>query len=167
MQLAIYRINIIMITQNSAAALIESSRIYIISVNFRFCRFLLAINTYPECTSYSWLNESNRNNNYYETSSQRCDNSLATGWYRFGGRAGTHMSTSCPYHEHCSANHAGFLNSDHPKLHEGIVTRSVCFRNGGHCCYWGDTIKVLNCGMYYVYKLHRQTHCNRRYCGSF
>lgn len=127
------------------------------------------MNKHPECTSYQWLNESNRNENYY-SSYERCDSSLSNTWYRFGGKAGTRMSSICPGPYRCSAYRTAYLYGDHPGLHEGIVTRTVYVGNGDyHCHQWSVSIKVLNCGLYYVYKFGSISWlgCYYRYCGSF
>ena len=128
--------------------------------------FISAIADYPECTGYSWLTQSSRNENY--NSGSYCDSSLSTGWYRFGGDAGNRISTTCNSNgNRCGTYKPGWMKGSHPTVAEGIVSRTVCFAYSGSCCYSSSqSIKVLNCGLYFIYKLSA-TSCYNRYCGSF
>ena len=53
-----------------------------------------------------------------------CDSSLS-GRYRFGGGAGTKMSTSCVPKYRCGAHITGWMNGAHPTVADGKVTRKV------------------------------------------
>ena len=121
------------------------------------------------CFGYKWLSESDRNEKY-SGGNRTCDNSLPTGWYRFGGGAGNKMRTSCGISDTCGAHAPGWMNGIHPTSAQGKVTRSVCFHyHDGTCCKWSNYIKVINCGHYYVYKLSQTPStsvCDTRYCGS-
>ena len=116
---------------------------------------------------YKWLNESTRRYNY--SSNRYCDSSLS-GWYRFGGSAGSMMFSGCVRGgmSRCGSYYPGHLTGGHPGVNDGIVERVVCFshRSGYYdfCCYYRRTIKVLNCGTFYVYKLNGVPTCNSRYC---
>ena len=126
---------------------------------------------------YKWLNESTRRYSY--TSNSYCDSSLS-GWYRFGGSAGTMMFSGCirGRRSRCGTNYPGHLTGGHPGVNDGIVSRVVCFSYtqssyhynrysySEYCCYYRRTIKILNCGTFYVYKLNGTPTCNSRYCST-
>ena len=119
---------------------------------------------HKECFGYKWLNERSRNQKY-SLRENNCDSSLSPGWYRFGGGAGTKMPTSYVSIERCGTHASGWMNGAHPTVAEGKVTRKVCYRYSS-CCWRSNNIEVLNCGLYYVYKLSRPPNCTYRYCGS-
>ena len=116
------------------------------------------------CFGYTWLKESNRNQKY-SGSINNCDSSLS-GWYRFGGGAGTKIATSCVPEERCGTHATGWMNGGHPTVDQGKVTRKVCHNLVSVCCFGSNYIEVVNCGQYYVYKLSPSPYCNSRYCGS-
>ena len=96
-----------------------------------------------------------------------CDSQLS-GWYRIHGGAGTKMPTSCVPKNRCKTNHPGWLNGNHPTVADGQVTRQVCFRKNSDCCKWYTSIKVRNCGDYFVYLVNGtpNSKCNLRYCST-
>ena len=95
-----------------------------------------------------------------------CDNSLS-GWYRFGGGAGTKMPTSCVSIARCGTYGTGWMNGAHPTVADGKVTRKVCYHWSSNCCRWSNNIEVVSCGQYYVYKLSPPSAgCTLGYCGS-
>ncbi|KAK3736078.1 hypothetical protein QZH41_006891 [Actinostola sp. cb2023] len=87
-------------------------------------------------------------------------------WYRFTGAAGSAMSTKCVPGRHCGSHAPGWLSGSHPTQAEGMVTRKVCFTWGNNCCRWNNSIRVRNCGEFYVYELGKTPLCNLRYCGN-
>ena len=120
---------------------------------------------YPECFQYQWLTDPSRYRGSYKTHFHPCDSHLS-GWYRFGGGAGTQMTTSCMSVDYCDTDYGGYLTGSHPSVSEGIVTRTVCFRCG---CTYSQSIKVINCeGLYYVYELNGtpSNACGLRYCST-
>ncbi len=121
-----------------------------------------------ECLSYKWLRESDRNLKYeiHHSGNYLCDDKLSTGWYRFGGGAGTKMPTGCTPHHLCKTDYTAWMNGTHPTVAEGKVTRTVCFSHQGNCCHYTKRIEVINCGSYYVYKLGPTPKCSARYCGA-
>ena len=121
---------------------------------------------YPECSSYAWFKEANRNEKY--TSGGSLWDSGLSGWYRFGGQAGTKIATSCVPYGHCGSTSTGWMIGSHPAVSDGKVNRTVCYRNyHDNCCWQRNTIEVLNCGNYLVHKFGKTPGCNYRYCGSF
>ena len=125
----------------------------------------LVLFQHKECFGYTWLRESNRNQKYSESNSN-CDRSLSTGWYRFGGEAGIKMPTSCVPKNRCGTLATGWINGAHPTVAQGKVTRKVCYNWDSNCCWRSNNIEVVNCGLYYVYKLGSTPGCFYRYCGS-
>ena len=122
------------------------------------------------CSNYKSLGNKDRNANYVG-SSVMCDSGLSTEWYRFVGDAGTQISTSCIPRDDtnilkCSTHGVSWLNGAHPSVSEGAVTRTVCFSWNGDCCFHQKDIKVINCGLFYIYKLVSTSACNHRYCGT-
>ena len=76
------------------------------------------------------------------------------------------MPTSCVAKNRCGTHAPGWLNGQHPKVEEGVVTRQVCFHWGDNCCNWSNNVKVRNCGEFYVYELRKTPQCQLRYCGA-
>ncbi|CAH3190637.1 unnamed protein product [Porites lobata] len=118
-----------------------------------------------ECQNYGSLNSGSRRTSYY-WGNHYCDSSLGPGWFRFQGSAGTRMATSCPPTYRCGTYYPGWLSGGHSSVADGQVTRTVYFRRGYNCYYYSRTIKVRNCGSYYVYYLSGTPTCNLRYCGT-
>ena len=123
-----------------------------------------------ECRSYTLLDNQERNIKY-SGGSAGCDSSIS-GWYRFGGAAGTQLPTSCVPRTNTNINICGthgvsWLNGAHPSLDEGKVTRQVCFSWESNCCAVDKNIEVINCGIFYIYNLVPLSGwCQRRYCGT-
>ena len=121
-----------------------------------------------ECQNYGILNSADRKITYNAIRYQ-CDNGLGPGWFRFQGSAGTRMPTSCPLIEKCDTNVPGWMNGGHPTVADGQVSRTVCWHWRSGCCTWSSTIRVRNCGSYYVYYLSSTPNngqCDFRYCST-
>ena len=116
-----------------------------------------------ECQNYGSLSSGTRRTSYGYNG--YCDSGLGPGWFRFQGSAGTRMLTSCPSTNSCGASCPGWLYGGHPSAADGQVTRTVYF-NHGYCYGYSRSIKVRNCGSYYVYYLSGTPTCNLRYCGT-
>jgi hypothetical protein len=101
-----------------------------------------------------------------------CDDAFSTGWYRFGGDAGTQLSTTCVPRIHdtnnlkCRTHVVSWLDGAHPSVGDGKVTRTVCFSWNSNCCWSQKDIEVINCGFFYIYKFGPTPGCSLRYCGT-
>ena len=129
-----------------------------------FCSFSSFVS---ECRNYGSLTSVTRRtsyNGYY----YYCDNNLGPGWFRFQGSAGTRMATSCTSYQRCGTHYTGWLSGGHPSVADGQVTRTVYFRSYYSCYYYSTSIKVRNCGSYYVYYLSgTPAGCYLRYCSTY
>ena len=122
-----------------------------VKIQFNLLFYFEDLSNYPECSSYAWLKDANRNEK--DTSSTvLCDIHLIFGWYRFGGQAGIKMPTSCVPGHRCGTQAAGWMNGVHPTVSDGKVTRKVCYHYSSDCCEWSNNIEVLNCGYFFIYK---------------
>jgi len=120
----------------------------------------------PECSQYKLLRGYDRHRGYYSLNGKKCDRNLTEGWYRFYGKAGNVMASSCVYTHRCNTDLTGWMQGSLPTVDEGAVLRKVCFNGFGMCCYRHIEINVRNCGPFYVYRLTKLTFCSSRYCGS-
>ena len=118
------------------------------------------------CPRYRILSEADRNKNFLNKAVLKCDRSLPRAWYRFVGAAGKQMPTQCVQKYHCGTHAAGWLNGSHPTVGQGIVQRRVCFSWTSGCCQWSTSIRVKNCGAFFVYEFSGTPGCSFRYCGD-
>ncbi|XP_078382666.1 uncharacterized protein LOC144665310 isoform X2 [Oculina patagonica] len=121
-----------------------------------------------ECHNYQSLTSGDRKNTY-GGGLATCDYSLAPGWYRFQGAAGSTMATTCVATGRCGTHAPGWLNGAHPTVEEEQATRQVCFHYYSNCCVWSINVYVRNCGGYFVYYINRtppEHNCELRYCGA-
>ena len=102
----------------------------------------------------------------YSAAVAKCDRPLIKAWYRFTGLAGYKMADSCVPQRRCNTHAPGWLLGGHPTANQGIVARRVCFHWRNHCCLWSTSIRVRNCGRFYVYELPPTPGCRLRYCGN-
>lgn len=63
------------------------------------------------------------------------------------------MATSCVPANHCGTLLPGWMAGIHPDVEEGVVDRFVCFSIKQICCMTSVSMRVRNCGGFYVYKL--------------
>ena len=124
------------------------------------------------CSNYKTLAHTDRSIDHNDWSSYRCDLFLY-GWYRFTGNAGDRILSTCPavvstLNNSCGSYYKGWLNNQQlPTVGERAVNRSVCFSPPGSCaCSYEKSIRVRNCGAFYVYYLDGVPNCNARYCGK-
>ncbi|XP_062895372.1 uncharacterized protein LOC134341447 [Mobula hypostoma] len=104
-----------------------------------------------------------------DCSSEECskymnDETQTEGWYRFKSSGGWRIpETAVPTYK-CSGTVPGWLNGHHPSTGEGEVNRTVCFSWEQNNCDTKRTIKIKNCGAFFVYWLKPTLCCNRVYC---
>ncbi|XP_068715590.1 uncharacterized protein [Montipora foliosa] len=147
--------------------------------HLRYCGNRNALSTTPPpitrpaldpCTSgiYRTINSSDRLVGNTDQSSLKCDRyDLIPGWYRFTGDAGDKIPNTRPPHTRRCGTHApGWIKGSNPVVADGEVTRTVCYFWSGHPCRWRNSIKVKNCGAFYVYELQKPPACWLRYCGE-
>ena len=133
----------------------------------------------PQCRKYIVLKEASRNISYGSGRNNDQDRSKTkiTGssnqWYRFQAPAGTKMPDDPPSlnGNRCGTTLAGWLKGGHPTKAGQVVSRTVCFSYGGQKCYspsqFSRSVKVTNCGSYYVYQLPRTRYAySLRYCAT-
>ena len=131
----------------------------------------MSLLTVDGCNNYTVLSEADRAQGHIvnNASNYRCDRvGLIPGWYRFQGAAGDWMADKCVPEGHCGTSYPVWLSGAHPSVAEGLVTRRVCYHVAwsNSCCYWYNSIRIKNCGAYFVYELPRLYSCPARYCGS-
>ena len=128
-----------------------------------------------QCKSYKILDEADRNIKTELENGAYCDDDTrgydhgdfkGPGWYRMMTPAGTKIPEVAPPKWHCGTVATGWLNGAHPDGLGQTVSREVCFNWNGDKCNWKATIKVTNCGGFYVYELPRTPNCNLRYCAE-
>ena len=117
------------------------------------------------------LDQADRSMSFADKNVVKCDQNEEdgipfTGWYRFMGDAGDQMPDKCVASWRCGAKATGWLNGAHPTEQDGVVTREVCYNWDSNCCRWKNSIKIRNCGEFYVYELQKPPTCNLRYCGN-
>ncbi|XP_016381115.1 alpha-tectorin-like [Sinocyclocheilus rhinocerous] len=90
------------------------------------------------------------------------------GWYRlFYYGQSVQMPDSCVGYGMCGTPSPLWLNSPHPQLEDGVVTRQVCVSTWNDCCgHKSHPIRVKACpGNYYVYEFVRPPFCSA-YCAE-
>ena len=132
------------------------------------------------------LNENTRNVNYRrrggsaigDESRRYCGRNKSPSWkgarwYRFMAPAGTRIPEKLPSYSSdfdgvCATYHPGWLNGHHPKKAGEVVNRTVCFKSSGsgNCGGGRMSVRIRNCGSYFVYYLVNVPGCYRRYCAE-
>ncbi len=124
-----------------------------------------------DCQNYISLTKADRKDTYESQQPYLSDGTLATGWYRFEGAAGTMMSNSCVRKGRCGGGFPGWLQGNLPTVAEREKRLKVCFSNNdghgnSHCCFKETLIDVKNCISHFLYRLTRTTGGDQRYCGT-
>ena len=73
------------------------------------------------------------------------------------------------YHEGvCGTHFTGWLRGHHPKKAGELVNRTVCFKSSGssNCGGGSRSVRIRNCGSYFVYYLVNAPGCSIRYCAE-
>ena len=97
---------------------------------------------------------------------QRSVGIQTNGWNRIDPKIGGNLPRSCPSYNRCGTYSPGWLRDALP-TEKGIETaNTVCFRWGCYCCNYKTSIKVINCGEFYVYYLPPPPRCDMAYCSS-
>ena len=136
----------------------------------------MSLLTVDGCSNYTVLSEADRAQGHIviDASNYRCDrDDLVPGWYRFQGAAGDRMADKYVPENHCGTRYPVWLNGTHPTVSEGVVTRRVCYPDyynewyePSDCCVVCNSVRVKNCGAFFVYELLKPPYCDYRYCGS-
>ena len=117
-----------------------------------------------QCISYKVLNNPKRKSTHKSIRDENTCDKVGKGntssgwkgknWYRFEEPAGTQIpETKVPY-SHCGSLHGGWImNGSHPKTSGTTVDAEVCFSKIISGCASTISIKIHNCGSYYVYHL--------------
>ncbi|XP_016101336.1 uncharacterized protein [Sinocyclocheilus grahami] len=120
------------------------------------------------CYNYTALDDPWRatdNHNSYN-----CDASVNwDGWYRlFIAGQDAQMPETCVNQFSCGTVAPLWLNGQHPRVEDGVVTRHVCGHWNDDCCnYVFNPMKVKACpGNYYVYEFMNPVFCNVAYCSE-
>ena len=127
-----------------------------------------------QCNSYKVLNNPNRKSSYESIWDENtCDkvgkrNTIpdwkGKNWYRFEEPSGTKMSEKPVPNHKCGFYVTGWVKGSHPKTLGEMKHAKVCFNYSGNDCYWSNSIKILNCGSYFVYELPYTPGCSLGYC---
>ena len=75
------------------------------------------------------------------------------------------MQTSCQPTNRCWTRITSWINGGHPSVADGQVSRTVFFYWTSGCCEFSTSIKVKNCGSYYVFYVNGIPNYGR-YCGT-
>ncbi|XP_065118800.2 uncharacterized protein [Paramisgurnus dabryanus] len=126
------------------------------------------------CNNYNVLDEpwraTSNNVNYFDMANVRCDAYISwSGWYRlFINGQSVQMPDKCIEILSCGTHAPLWLNGQHPRVEDGVVTREVCNHWNNDCCYFStNTIRVKACpGNYYVYEFVSPTFCYGAYCAD-
>lgn len=123
--------------------------------------------------NYKDLNNTDRSVTYIGPSvDDKCDSTdLANEWlywYRVSGNAGNALAAvTPPDNDACGTDTQLYLEGSHPIPSDGKVTRTICSRTKNQVCQNQESIEVINCGAFYVYKLVDFKNCASgawRYC---
>lgn len=132
------------------------------------CLFVTEAFRIDPCYNYTALDDPWRatdNHNSYN-----CDASVNwDGWYRLviAGQD-AQMPETCVDQFSCGTVAPLWLNGQHPRVEDGVVTRHVCGHWNNDCCnYVFNPMKVKACpGNYYVYEFMNPVFCFVAYCAG-
>ncbi|XP_053404804.1 uncharacterized protein LOC123555193 [Mercenaria mercenaria] len=122
------------------------------------------------CTTMEEINDLHRSVDYQVKDRQYdlliCDRRIKQTWYKFS--QGRTMANHCVQTYHCGTHIPLWLKGTPPSQSDGIVTREVCGASAddSDCCQYKDTIRVKNCGSFFVYELKSTRGCSRAYCAG-
>ncbi|UJR29518.1 hypothetical protein I4U23_010735 [Adineta vaga] len=120
--------------------------------------------SFSECSSYTTISDATRLTT--AASGSTCDTSTFFSnvtWVRFTGAGGTQLATTAPSANQCGSASTGWYSTSLPSSGT-TVNGTVCYVWSGNNCNWSNTIRVTNCGSFYVFGLIAPPACNLRYC---
>nr|XP_017214054.1 uncharacterized protein si:ch211-39f2.3 isoform X2 [Danio rerio] len=125
---------------------------------------------FDPCYNYTVLDDYWRSVNNTQSSTIRCDMYANwNGWYRLyiSGQS-AQMPDTCVNELRCSTHAPLWLNGEHPRVEDGVVTRSICGHWNNDCCFFhSNSIQVKACpGSYYVYEFVSPNFCHGTYCAE-
>uniref|UniRef100_A0A671S0R4 ZP domain-containing protein n=1 Tax=Sinocyclocheilus anshuiensis TaxID=1608454 RepID=A0A671S0R4_9TELE len=129
-----------------------------------YCAVSFSTTSVDPCYNYTSLDEPWRAIDY--SNINMCDYNVEwNGWYRLVYKnLNAKMPESCVNQSMCGTHSSLTLNSPHPQLEDGVVTRQVCLSVRGCCDYTSHPISVKACpGNYYVYEFVKPMSCGA-YC---
>ena len=97
----------------------------------------------------------------------RCDNTASGGWSpntwtSFGEWM---IPLSSPGEDRCGTSITGWLDGSNPSPADGVVSRTMCYHWDGDSCEWSNSIQVVNCGGFYMYKISSWVpECDAGFC---
>ena len=125
------------------------------------------------CNDYLILNNSTRKASFNDKSVRDCDKIgryrtsqdwKGENWYRILPPAGTKIPETVTRINHCGTDSSGWINGTHPATVGLTEDATVCFNWNKNTCYWNSSIKIRNCGKYFLYNLPDTKLCSLRYC---
>lgn len=106
-----------------------------------------------------------------EGETSRCDRTFIKNdqWYRFKSIVGNEIPTTKPGYRKCGTDAPIWIDGKHPTIDEGIISVKACAnirRIRPFGCGTHYTLRVVNCGDFYLYRLKRPWQCNLAYCAG-
>lgn len=131
----------------------------------------------PGCQDYKILDNPKRKASYATPKNEwKCDQTgyskispdwKGAGWYRFHETVGFSIPEETVEGVHCGVHGSGWLQDKHPVRIGETKNATVCFNNGSSgICNWSTTIKIRQCGSYYIYHLPDAPICHVGYCAE-
>jgi len=91
-------------------------------------------------------------------------------WYRFTGEAGTRLAEKFPGFNHCGSKEPMWLNVDEDHQMPSVGREKTLYAcepskyKKDPCKYKSTSVKVMNCGKYFLYELSGKY--GKTWCGS-
>ncbi|KAI4886126.1 hypothetical protein NFI96_016190 [Prochilodus magdalenae] len=122
------------------------------------------------CYNYTVLDAPWRLSNFSDTHNWKSDVYFTwVGWYRLMYQGlDIQMSESCVEIYMCGTYAPLWMYGGHPQRLDGVVTRQICGKWYGDCCYFKSyPIRVKACqGNYYVYEIVKPAGYDMGYCAD-
>ena len=120
------------------------------------------------CSSHTTLDDPTRNV-YAVGYALGCDNTApfinrtTPVWIRFVGTGGTTLPLTTPGMNLCGSEGTGWYDGIMPSAGQ-IINGTACFTWYTTICRYSQSVRVANCGSFYVYLLPPAPACMMRYC---